>query len=140
MSQPDIERYIPQREPIVMVDSLDVSDDNTATTTLTITRETYFTNDNGTLAEAGLIEHIAQSASALAGFTAVAAGAQKPPVGYIGEVKGFRCRRLPSVGETLHTTVSLGEEFAGVSIASGETRIGDETIAFTELKISMEQG
>ena len=92
---PDITRLIPQRAPILMVDALLEAQDDTATTCLTIRPDNYFLDEDGRLDETGLIEHIAQSASALAGYKALRAGAAQPPVGYIGEVKKFRCLRRP---------------------------------------------
>ncbi len=66
-----IKRLIPQRDPIIMVDKpLDVNDD-AAVTTLTVRNDNYFIDEDGLLSESGLIEHIAQSASAFAGHFAV---------------------------------------------------------------------
>ena len=132
----DIRELIPQRPPILLVDGLESVEGDTAVGTLTVRADNCFTDEDGLLAEAGVVEHIAQSASALAGYKAVEAGAT-PPVGYIGEVKKFSLHRLPRVGETLHTTVNFGMEVAGVTLLSAETRIGEEMIAATQMKISM---
>lgn len=130
----DIRSLIPQREPVLMVDRLISVDGNTATTCLTVRSDLFFVAD-GQLAETGMIEHIAQSASAFAGYQARRQGAAEPPVGYIGEVKKFCCHRCPLVGETLHTTVTMGAEAGGVTLLTGETRIGNETVASTQMKI-----
>ena len=71
------------------------------------------------------------------GLESVEGDTAVPPVGYIGEVKKFSLHRLPRVGETLHTTVNFGMEVAGVTLLSAETRIGEEVIAATQMKISM---
>ena len=134
---PPIDRLIPQRAPILMVDRLLEAQDDTARTCLTIRPDNFFLDEDGCLDETGLIEHIAQSASALAGHKAVEAGATTPPVGYIGEVKKFSLHRLPRVGETLRTTVRFGMEVGGVTLLSAETRSGEELIATTQMKISM---
>lgn len=135
MDGKDIDKYIPQRAPIQMVDRLlDVKDD-VAETSLVVRSGTYFVDDSGQLAEVGLIEHIAQSASVFAGYKALAAGAVNPPIGYIGEVKKFHCYRCPSVGDELYTRVTMGAEVAGVTILTGETRVGDEIVADTQMKI-----
>ena len=70
-----------------------------------------------------------------AGYQARRQGAAEPPVGYIGEVKKFCCHRCPLVGETLCTTVTMGAEAGGVTLLTGETRIGNETVASTQMKI-----
>ena len=133
-----IEQLIPQRDPIVMVDALVEADGSErAVCRLLVTPGNYFVDENGLLAEAGLVEHIAQSASAFAGYLSRQAGAEEPPVGYIGEVKKFHCYRRPAVGEQLTTLITRGVEVGGVSIVSGEVRVGDELVADTQLKIYM---
>lgn len=131
----DIKQLIPQRFPVLMVDELVAADETSATTTLTIRADNYFLDDSGQLDETGLIEHIAQSASAHAGFMAVAAGATTPPIGYIGEVRKFHCHRRPSIGERLMTTVNMGVEVAGITAISAETRVDGEIVADTQMKI-----
>ncbi len=131
----DIQRLIPQRAPIRMVDRLVSCADGTATTELTIQPDNFFIEDDGLMAETGLIENIAQSASAMAGAEAVEAGATNPPVGYIGEVKNFRLHRRPAPGERLTTTIVKGPEVEGVTILSGRTESAGETLAETQMKI-----
>lgn len=135
MDHIDIERLVPQRAPILMVDSLDSFNGSDATTSLIIKADNFFIDSDGLIVEAGLIEHMAQSASAMAGYEALRQGAETPPVGYIGEVKNFSCYRRPAVGERLSTTITKGPEAAGVTIVICKTSTGDETIAETQLKI-----
>lgn len=88
------------------------------------------------LAEPGVIEHIAQSASAFAGYRAVCEGATEPPVGYIGEVKNFKIYRRPKSGDVLTTTITMGATVGGVTIIRGITHAADEeTVAETQMKI-----
>ena len=92
------------------------------------------------MSETGLIEHIAQSCSALMGSRALEqedTGA-KPPVGLIGEVKRFECQRRPNVGEKVCTNVEFGFTFGNVTMATGESHVGDEIIAKAQLKIFMQ--
>lgn len=135
MTREDILALIPQRDPILMVDALlDVGTDG-GTTRLTIRPDNYFLDEDGRMEEAGILEHIAQSASALAGHHALTAGAATPPVGYIGEIKKFHCHRLPRTGDELLTTVTSGAEAEGVTLLSAETRAGGEVVADTRMKI-----
>ena len=140
MTNYDIKSLIPQREPILLVDALVGVEGDMARTQLTVRRDNSFVGDDGLLAEPGLIEHIAQSASAFAGYKAMEAGSSEPPVGYIGEVKKFRCFRCPRVGEELQTTVTFGPEVGGVSLLTGETCVGEETLACTQMKIYVAEG
>jgi predicted hotdog family 3-hydroxylacyl-ACP dehydratase len=131
----DIKNLIPQRSPIMMVDELLEAHDDVARCSLTIREDNFFLESDGAMAEPGVIEHIAQSASAFAGYSAVQAGATEPPVGYIGEIKRFRLNRRPCKGETLVTTITMGLTVGGVTIISGETVSNGEVIATTQMKI-----
>ena len=131
----DIKNLIPQRSPIMMVDELLEAYDDVARCSLTIREDNFFLESDGAIAEPGVIEHIAQSASAFAGYDALHSGATEPPVGFIGEVKRFRLYRRPCKGETLVTTITMGPTVGGVTIISGETVSGEETIATTQMKI-----
>lgn len=135
MKEEDITRFIPQRPPILMVDKLISVNDDVAVTSFMVRSDNCFIDEDGLLAEAGLIEHIAQSASAVAGYKAVNAGATKPPLGYIGEIKNFCCLHRPQIGDKLSTTILMGSEIAGITIISGETRVLDEVVANTQMKI-----
>lgn len=133
----DIKSLIPQREPIMMVDSLDRVDGDTCVTSLTVRDDNYFIDNDKLLAEVGIVEHIAQSASAFAGHRALADGASQPPVGYIGEIKRFHCYRRPAIGERLSTTITQGPTVGEVTIIRGETFSGEEKIADTQMKIAI---
>lgn len=130
-----IEELIPQRSPIMMVDELLKVVGDECTCRLTVREDNFFLEEDGQMAEPGVIEHIAQSASAFAGYRAVAEGATEPPVGYIGEVKNFRLYRRPKLGDDLQTTISMGATVAGVTIINAATLVGEETIAETQMKI-----
>lgn len=135
MKNQNIKRFIPQREPILMVDQLVSVNDCIAECCFTIQETNFFLNEKGQMAEPGIIEHIAQSASAFAGYKAFLNGATEPPIGYIGEIKNFHCYRCPQIGEELKTTITFGTELNGITILSGETRISNELIADTRMKI-----
>ncbi len=140
MTREDILTLIPQRDPILMVDELLEAAPDGGTATLTVRPGNYFLGEDGRMEETGLLEHIAQSASAVAGHHALAAGATAPPVGYIGEIKKFHCHRLPQTGEELRTTVWLGPETEGVTLLAAETRADGELVADTQMKIYIPRG
>lgn len=134
MTKVGITQLIPQRAPIQMVDELVCVNGDRAETSYEVKADNFLI-DHEILAEVGLIEHIAQSASALAGYKALKAGASEPPVGLIGEIKRFHCYRCPRVGEVLRTTIQMGAELAGVTLLSGEVRVQEELLADTQMKI-----
>ncbi|MBQ8991564.1 MAG: beta-hydroxyacyl-ACP dehydratase [Prevotella sp.] len=140
----DIERLIPQRHPFMMVDEFEdieapESEESltgaSCSTSLSVRSDNYFMLPGQEMSETGLIEHIAQSASALAGHVALQQGAENPPVGMIAEVKHFECQRRPRAHEQLTTTIAMGFAFGPMTLCHGETRIGDGTICEADLKI-----
>ena len=60
-----IEDLIPQRSPIMMVDEVLSVKGDECTCQLTIRQDNFFLEQDGMIAEPGVIEHIAQSASKL---------------------------------------------------------------------------
>lgn len=132
----DIERLIPQRPPFMMVDGFEPLSDDSATAALSVDRNNYFVILGDELSESGIIEHQAQSVSAMAGYKA--AGSDSPPVGIIGEVKHFECLRRPRVGERLVTTVQMGMTFGNVTMARCETAVDGETVARINIKVFMQ--
>ena len=128
---------IPQRAPMVMIDAFFEGSDTEAHTGLTVRDDNLFCV-NGLFTEPGLIENIAQSASALAGYKAYRQH-KTAPVGYIGEVKKFRIFRLPATGEQLKTSVLILSEVMKISLVAAEIKSGGETIATCQMKIFVEE-
>ncbi|MDR2765034.1 MAG: hydroxymyristoyl-ACP dehydratase [Tannerella sp.] len=124
---------IPQRAPMVMVDVFYEGNDTEAFTGLTVHPDNLFCVD-GKLTEPGLIEHIAQSASALAGYRAFRKQ-QPAPVGYIGEIRKLNLFRLPATGESLRTSIRILSEIMNVSLLTAETLSGDEVVVSGQMKI-----
>jgi predicted hotdog family 3-hydroxylacyl-ACP dehydratase len=135
-SQVDILDIIPQKPPFVMVDKLLYCDPQTTKTALTVREENIFF-DNGVLAEAGLIENIAQTCAARAGNIGNEKGDNNVKIGFIGMIRNLEIARLPKTGETLITQVNLIEEVFQISLVNATVSIGDEIIASGEMKISM---
>ncbi len=140
MKGDDIKDLLLQRDPILMVDALRDVNGEEAEASFTVRPGNFFLGEDGRLEAVGLIEHIAQSASAFAGYRAKLAGAAAPPMGYIGEVKNFRCHRRPQTGDELRTSIRLGAEIGGVRLLSGETRVKEEIVAETQMKIFIQAG
>lgn len=74
MKQIDIEQLIPQRAPIRMVDELLKAEEHEGVCQFVIRQDNRFLEADGSLSAAGLVEHIAQSASTLCGYHALKRG------------------------------------------------------------------
>jgi len=128
---------IPQRAPIMMLDAFYEGSETEACTGLTVQPDNMFCVD-GLFTEPGLIEHIAQSASAHAGYKALCKQ-KTAPLGFIGEIKKFRVFRLPAVGEQLRTSVIVLSEVFNISLITAEIKADDELIASCQMKIFVKE-
>lgn len=133
----ELYKLIPQRNPIVMVDTFFCADEERAETGLHIQMGNLFC-EGGFLRESGMIEHVAQSAAAFAGYAPYIKG-ETPKLGFIGEVKKFKIVRLSKVGEFLHTYLRVLGEAAGVTLISAETKSDEEVLATCQMKIFIKE-
>ena len=124
---------IPQRPPIVMVDSFFGIEENCSYSGLTITSDNIFC-EAGKLQEPGIIEHIAQSAAARIGFIYTRQGAQVP-LGFIGSVDKLKIYNLPEVGMKLFTEITVVQEVFDITLVSAQVKAGEELIAECRIKI-----
>lgn len=130
----DIAQWIPQRPPFVFIDTIvDVSEEH-ALSQFTIPADCVLVSE-GCLSLAGLMEHAAQTCAARAGWVQKQHG-QQVKIGYIGAVKQLQTTRLPEVGETLTTEARIIQQVLNITLIECVTRIGDEQIATTTLKLA----
>ncbi|ULQ51479.1 3-hydroxyacyl-ACP dehydratase [Flavihumibacter fluvii] len=132
----NIEQFIPQRPPFVMVDQV-LYDDELVTRTSFLIKDDNIFLENGRLEAAALVENIAQTAAAGAGYKAVQQ--QRPvQVGFIGAIKGLVVLGLPSPGQQLTTETRLVNTVFNVSIVEGKVCCGDAVLATCEMKIFLQ--
>lgn len=128
-----IESLIPQRPPFVMIDELIAPGGKFSGTRFQIRADNIFAADNR-FTEPGLLENIAQTAAARAGFEAKKENAPVR-VGYIGAVKNFEVFELPVVGSIIETEIVIGNQVFDVSVIKGTIRCNGKVIAKCEMKI-----
>jgi predicted hotdog family 3-hydroxylacyl-ACP dehydratase len=129
----NIESLIPQRQPFVMIDELSYSDGNLTRTRLQVSAGNIFV-ENGLLTEPGLLENIAQTAAARAGYEAKKENAPVR-IGYIGAVKNFEVFDLPAVNDIIETEIIIGNQVFDVSVIKGVISCNGRVIAKCEMKI-----
>jgi len=137
VSKEHITEYIPQAQPIVMIDTLNYCEGSTTKTSFRIETENIFVK-NGILHEPGIIENIAQTAAAKAGYEVKKLGAE-PLLGFIGAIKDLKIYAFPKVGETLETTVIIKAEVMGVTLIEGSSMCNGNKIAECEMKIFIQR-
>lgn len=129
---------IPQRPPIVMVDSFFGIEENCSYSGLTVTPDNIFC-EAGKLQEPGIIEHIAQSAAARIGFIYTRQGAQVP-LGFIGSVDKLRIYDLPEVGMKLFTEITIVQEVFDITLIAAQVKADEKLIAECRMKIFIKKG
>ena len=124
---------IPQQLPFVMIDQLLFSDEKLTRCSFSVQADNIFTID-GVFTEAGLLENMAQSAAARAGYISLLEN--KPiQIGYIGAVKNLEIFELPQTNDELITEIKIEEELFNISIITGKVWCKDNLLAQCEMNI-----
>ena len=133
----NIQSLIPQKPPFVMVDKLVSFTETTSTTAFGIRADNIFVV-NGVFKEPGLVENIAQTAAARAGY--ISKTENKPVlVGYIGAVNNLQVFSLPKAGDQLITEITIEKQIFDVALISGKITCNEELIAQCNMKIFITQ-
>ena len=127
-----ITKLIPQRAPIIMVDSLLYYDATKVISGLTISSENIFVQNN-TFTEPGLIEHMAQTVALYTGYHFYINNLEAPE-GYIGAIKGIEIKKLPKINNQVQTEVTILQEIMGVTLVEGTTTLNGEVIMTAQMK------
>jgi predicted hotdog family 3-hydroxylacyl-ACP dehydratase len=128
---------IPQKPPFVMVDKLLSVTETSVTTGFSIKADNIFVQD-GVFKEPGLVENIAQTAAASAGY--VSHTENKPVlVGYIGSVNNLQIFALPKAGDELITEITTENQIFDVTLISGKITCNGQLIAQCKMKIFINQ-
>ena len=137
VSSIDILSLIPQRPPFVMIGSLIYNDAELTRTAYTVSDQNIFVQD-GLFREPGLLENIAQTAAASAGYAAVLEN-RPVAVGYIGAVKNLEIFSLPAVNDELETEIRVTNKIFDVTVVKGIVRCRGKLLAQCEMKIFISQ-
>jgi len=121
----DIASYIPQRPPFVFIDTIEEVGEKGARTRFTIPASCPLVVV-GVLTLSGLMENAAQTCATMGGGAIL----------YIGEVKQMDVTRFPKIGETVCTEAKVTQEWLNILRVECTTKVQDETIATTMLKIA----
>lgn len=129
---------IPQRTPIVMVDTFyGIDERGCARSGLTVTADNLFVAD-GVLDECGIVEHIAQSAALRAGYMSRTMG-QRVLLGTSGAVNDLKVHFLPPVGSRLVTQNVIEQTVMNVTLLSARTEWRRKPVAECRMKIYLEE-
>jgi predicted hotdog family 3-hydroxylacyl-ACP dehydratase len=138
MISENILSFIPQRHPFVMVDTLLSADEKTAITSFMVTDENIFLEED-VFSEAGLMENIAQTVAAGAGYRE--SQVNKPAaIGYIGAVKNFEVFVLPQLNDVLTTEAVITDRIFNATLIKGKIMCNTLLVAQCEMKVFIVPG
>lgn len=127
-----VENLLPQKFPFVMVDKMFSYTETSIVSGLEIKSDNIFF-DNGTFLESGLVEHMAQSVALHTGYQFFLKK-EEAPTGYIGSIKEIAISQLPKLGDQIKSTVTILQEFAGITLVDIVTTLNGTTIASGQMK------
>jgi predicted hotdog family 3-hydroxylacyl-ACP dehydratase len=129
--------YIPQRDPICLVHSIYECNDQGIKTGFIVENGHIFVSDNK-LTEAGIVENLAQSAAAQAGYLSVANNVP-PKVGFIANIKDLKILKFPEVGSEIITQIKIKTQVFNVTLIEAASSVNNEPIAVCEMKIFLQE-
>ena len=124
---------MPQRPPFVMIDKLLHSDEKHTITGFRVNEDNIFV-ENGEFREPGLIENIAQTVAAGAGYK-FRRNNDPVAVGYIGSIKNLEIFALPKINDELITEITIDDRVFDVIFISGKSSCNNRIMARCEMKI-----
>jgi len=122
-----LQKLLPQAPPMLMIDALISSDTEKTVTELTIKKDNIFVSE-GKFREPGIIENMAQTAAARAGYEALTKNT-KVKTGYIGSIKKLVIYSLPEVSNNLQTILTPVSNIGDISVIKTEVFSKTEKIA-----------
>ena len=137
VSQENILGLIPQRYPMVMIDSLISCDEKQVVSRLLVRRDNLFLDGHGLTSE-GIMEAMAQTAAARTGYllkNQPDGSNKKIPIGVIGSIKNFRLFFQPAVGSAIVTTVNIEYEVLQATVVKGRVEVDGKLAAESDLQI-----
>ncbi len=132
-SKEEITRFIPQRDPIVMVHNLIEATDKTSVTEFFIEPDNVFVFE-GHLQEPGMVENIAQTAAVYIGYQFMLKNLPIP-IGYIAAIQDLKVEALPAVKSKLVTRVNVTNRVLDVTVVQGVVEVDGKILCSCEMKV-----
>lgn len=136
-----VHQLIPQKNPMIMVDTLIRHDDQHTLTGFCIQEKNLFI-EHGYFSSEGLLENMAQSAALRTGWIArqenTGDGDFSPPMGVIGAIKNFMVYHLPKSNTCITTEIVIQAEVMNATMISSRVMQDQDLLAEGELKIFLQ--
>ncbi|MBQ7279653.1 MAG: hypothetical protein IJR13_02870 [Bacteroidales bacterium] len=130
-------QLLPQRPPILMLDSFEYVDGSMCRGTVMLTEKMVFADDDGTLVQEAVLEHIAQCAAAFMGYRRKMMG-QEVALGFIGDIKRCTFMNLElHVGDRIESELQTVSEVGSVLMVSATARLDNgQTVSRCTMKLA----
>ena len=130
----NITRFIPQRAPFVMIDSLVSADEKGFKSTFGIEADNLFLQD-AILSESALVENVAQTCAAGFGYINSLKGDGEGQLGFIGAVSRLTVENLPALGANLTTEIEILSTFDTIHLVQGAVFSDEKKLIECQMKI-----
>ena len=136
VSAENIIDFIPQRPPFVMVGDILSRKNNQATTSFYIQKNNVLVKEN-VFTVSGLLENIAQTAAANAGYDCFLKNIPVP-LGFIGAISKVAVTKLPEADSQIETKIEVLQEVFGITLIKGEVTQNNQPIISCQMKIMIQ--
>ena len=133
----EIEKFLPHRAPMVMVDELIEFEGDSARAVKEFGRSDYEIEE-GFVTQSLLIEALAQTVAAMFGREAAQKGLP-PAIGMLTGVKDFRFGRKVRAEERVSLEVAVTRRLAPFAFAEGRALCGSEVVAEGSMRFYIEE-
>ena len=137
ISSSNITDFIPQRAPFVMVGDLLKRENNQAISQFFITKNNVLVK-NGVFTVSGLLENIAQTAAANAGYECYLKNTPVP-LGFIGAISKVQVVQLPKLESIIETKIEVLQEVFGITLIKGEVTHDGHPVISCQMKIMIQK-
>ena len=134
INKDQITRFIPQRPPFVMIDSLIDATENSFSSQFEIRKENIFLQDN-ILSESAMVENVAQTCAAGFGYINSLKGEAEGKLGFIGAVSRLNVRSLPKENDLISTKIEILNTFDAIHLIQGTVYCNEEPLLECQMKI-----
>ncbi len=129
LSQTPIERFIPHRKPMLLLDYISHAEPQNMQASFTVDAQCAFLQEDGTLEAVALLEILAQCFAAGNGVT------NPKSFGYLASMRHMRIHDTAKVGDTLLAKVEVVGSLGDIMIVDGKLYKGHACIAEGQYKL-----
>ncbi len=126
-----IEKLLPHRKPMVMVDTLEYYSDKKGISKLSISEDNIFVS-NGLFSETGILEHMAQTAALHIGYKQSLNNIEAKE-GFIGAIKSSHIKSLPKLNDILSSEIEVVYEVGNMTRVKINTSVNGNSISTSEM-------